>query len=44
MPRGATATPEALQHGGGWQNILLNYCRVTCEGLGEAFKAGDTVT
>ena len=29
---------------GGWQNILLNYCRVTCEGLGEAFKAGDTVT
>ena len=29
---------------GGWQNILLNYCRVTCKGLGEAFKAGDTVT
>lgn len=29
---------------GGWQNILLNYCRVTCEGLGKAFKAGDTVT
>ena len=29
---------------GGWQNILLNYCRVTCEGLGGAFKAGDTVT
>lgn len=29
---------------GGWQNILLNCCRVTCKGLGEAFKAGDTVT
>ena len=29
---------------GGWQNILLNYCRVTCKGMGEAFKAGDTVT
>lgn len=29
---------------GGWQNVLLNCCRVSCEGLGSAFKAGDTVT
>ena len=29
---------------GGWQNVLLNCCRVSCKGLGEAFKAGDTIT